>query len=195
MMRHRTGPAQGDADGSSSSSDEDVFSALSRKRKVAKQNHPGSTDVDEDSQKKSKASAADATTPPPSDLSHAKNLPILAQTSSTKRHHLSSASDAARQSKMDAILLELEAERNRKASAKPASSAAAARYVPDKKGSYVDPGDEHRTTNIFVGNLAPTITEEQMTELFRQFGEKYLHSLQFTVNYIVTRAHEILIHI
>jgi RNA recognition motif-containing protein len=38
-------------------------------------------------------------------------------------------------------------------------------------GSYVDPGDEDSTTNIFVGNLAPSITEEQMTDLFRQFGE------------------------
>jgi U2-associated protein SR140 len=42
-------------------------------------------------------------------------------------------------------------------------------------GSFVQPGEEHLTTNIFAGNLAPSITEEQMTDLFRQFGEDIRH--------------------
>ena len=42
---------------------------------------------------------------------------------------------------------------------------------PDKKGSYCEPGTEHLTTNIFVGNLDPCTTEEELTEAFRQFGE------------------------
>jgi hypothetical protein len=44
-------------------------------------------------------------------------------------------------------------------------------YAPQKKGSYVEPGMEHLTTNIFVGNLDPNTTEEELTDAFRQFGE------------------------
>jgi len=44
-------------------------------------------------------------------------------------------------------------------------------FVPQKKGSFVEEGEEHLTTNIFVGNLAPSVTEEQLTDLFRQIGE------------------------
>jgi len=45
------------------------------------------------------------------------------------------------------------------------------RPLPDKMGSFVMPGEEQFTTNIFVGNLAPITTEEELTEVFRQFGE------------------------
>jgi len=45
------------------------------------------------------------------------------------------------------------------------------RPLPDKMGSFVQPGEEHLTTNIFVGNLAPVSTEEELTEAFRQFGK------------------------
>ena len=38
-------------------------------------------------------------------------------------------------------------------------------------GSYVEPGMEHLTTNLFVGNLDPTTTEEELTDAFRQFGK------------------------
>jgi RNA recognition motif-containing protein len=79
---------------------------------------------------------------------------------------------------MDALLLELETEKKRAAAAEPPRSIRAA---PDRnqqtRGSFVDPGDELLTTNIFVGNLATSITEEQMTDLFRQFGEHFLISL------------------
>lgn len=40
-------------------------------------------------------------------------------------------------------------------------------------GSYVEPGQEHLTTNIFVGNLDPCTTEEELTDVFREFGEIY----------------------
>ncbi|ACI64891.1 predicted protein, partial [Thalassiosira pseudonana CCMP1335] len=40
-------------------------------------------------------------------------------------------------------------------------------------GSYVEPGQEHLTTNIFVGNLDPMSTEEELTDVFRQFGDLY----------------------
>ncbi len=47
-------------------------------------------------------------------------------------------------------------------------------YAPMKKGSYVEPGMEHLTTNIFVGNLDPMTTEEELTDAFRQFGENWI---------------------
>lgn len=49
---------------------------------------------------------------------------------------------------MDALLQELEAEKTKN----PIAPTDRGRgFVPDKKGSFVDPGDEHLTTNIFVG--------------------------------------------
>ena len=43
--------------------------------------------------------------------------------------------------------------------------------MPDKRGSYVDPDEQHRTTNLFIGNLAPTLTEAAIIDLFSQFGD------------------------
>jgi len=76
------------------------------------------------------------------------NLPVSV-TSSMKRHHKTNDS---RKAKMDALLQELEVAKDR-AATKPN------RYLHDKKGSHVDPEDEHTTTNIFVSNLDPSITE------------------------------------
>lgn len=73
-------------------------------------------------------------------------------TSSMKRHH---KPNDVRKAKMDALLQELEAEKNKVDKVSKDSH----RFVPDKKGSFVDPAEEHLTTNIFVGNLAPSITE------------------------------------
>lgn len=95
-------------------------------------------------------------------------------TSSMKRHHGSSDS---RKAKMEALLQELEAEK---------ASAVIHPFVPEKKGSFVQPGQEHLTTNIFVGNLAPSITEEQMTELFRQFGEHSVDDIMWILFYVGT---------
>lgn len=71
---------------------------------------------------------------------------------------------------MDALIQELEAEKDQI----PKKSN---RFIPEKKGSFVDPGEEHLTTNLFVGNLAPSITEEDLNSLFSQFGEKYITRL------------------
>ncbi|OEU18643.1 hypothetical protein FRACYDRAFT_183475, partial [Fragilariopsis cylindrus CCMP1102] len=67
---------------------------------------------------------------------------------------------------MDALIEELEAEKNQI----PNKSN---RFVPEKKGSFVEPGQEYLTTNLFVGNLAPSLTEEDLSNLFSQFGELY----------------------
>ena len=72
---------------------------------------------------------------------------------------------------MDALLQELE-----QVDAKPPPT-----RVPHKKGSFVEPGQEHTTTNLFVGNLAPTLTEEEVTDLFRQFGRLAFNPLGCTL--------------
>jgi U2-associated protein SR140 len=152
MMRHRSVPTP-KADGSSSSSDDDdVFSALSRKKKGSKVS--AAVPI--------KKKTALENTKDESMLE--RKLPV-STTSSNKRHH--GASSDSRQAKMDALLLELEAEKH-KAEMEPHRRGS---IIPDKKGSFCEPGEEHQTTNIFVGNLAPSITEEEMATLFRQFGE------------------------
>lgn len=90
-----------------------------------------------------------------------QRVPKLSVTSSMKRHHKPSDS---RKAKMDALIQELEAEKDQQIPKK------TRRFVPEKKGSFVDPGEEHLTTNIFVGNLAPSIAEEDLSHLFSQFG-------------------------
>ncbi len=183
-MRHRASSQPDNNNGEESSDDDDAFTALSRKRK-------GEAKTKDLTSKKSTASdrtesdSSATKTDTPIDSKPLRQQPVvIAQTSSTKRHHVE-ASDA-RKAKLDAILLELEAnttkissdaaphKRNRRNNN---NSNNHHRNVIDSEhhnrigGSFVDPGDELITTNIFVGNLAPSITEEQMTELFRQFGE------------------------
>ena len=119
----------------SSSDEEDAFAALSRKgAKRAKTS--ASKPIQNAASTKKKAE------PKP------QKLPI-SLTSSMKRHHKPSDQ---RRAKMDALLKELEAEKNKLPKDQH-------RFVPDKKGSFVDPSEEHLTTNIFVGNLAPSVTE------------------------------------
>lgn len=122
-------------DEESSSDEEDAFAALSRKAKRAKSNDQSAERHTDAGQQKG-SSAPKMALPKP-------------VTSSMKRHH---KSNDDRKAKMDALLQELEAEKV-KVSREPY------RFVPEKKGSFVDPSEEHLTTNIFVGNLAPIITE------------------------------------
>ena len=161
-MRRRVGPPPSTSNhpqDEDSSSDEDVFSKLARKEKKQKTTNPSVKLKQEPQQDDGKPAAAvsegtASQVPNPS-------LP-LPTTSSMKRHH-KELSDS-RKAKMDALLQELEQEKKKIKAGKDRS------FVPAKKGSYVDPEDEHITTNIFVGNLAPTLTEEEVTALFRQFG-------------------------
>lgn len=81
----------------------------------------------------------------------------------------------SRKAKMDALLQELEQDKKLPA----AKDRSQQLYVPHKKGSFVEPGQEHFTTNIFVGNLARHLTEEEVTNVFRQFG-RILFSVQTT---------------
>lgn len=151
-------------DGSSSDSDNDAFSSISKKKK------PRLASI---------GSVAD-------DGANG-DVESTGETSSNKRHH---HVNAARQAKMDALLQELK-------TAKPSElphrggrddsyygsihdgendfHGYGDRFAPQKKGSYVEPGMEHLTTNLFVGNLDPMTTEEELTDCFRQFGQYYVH--------------------
>lgn len=125
MVRHRRGAVQEE----SSSDEEDGFAKLSKKGKKDKKGRARSASKDDILSKKVTSPTLPAST-----------------TSSMKRHHV--GGNDARKAKMDALLMELEAEK----SMNPIVTTDRGRgFVPDKKGSFVDPGDEHLTTNIFVG--------------------------------------------
>jgi hypothetical protein len=157
----------------SSSSDEDneedAFTALSKKQKKGpgKSSTTPSTTNDDSSGNTNKNGDTTAT-----------GVSSAVDTCSNKRHfHMSSE----RAAKMDALLRELEYDASLETidSTKTAASAVTSSdyfyndgFVPNKKGSFVEAGDEHSTTNIFVGNLDPSVTEEMLTDLFRQFGEE-----------------------
>jgi uncharacterized sporulation protein YeaH/YhbH (DUF444 family) len=109
-------------DDSSSEEEDDAFAALSQSSiKRRKVTH---TDA--------KHARERAETQP----SKSNSVLPVSLTSSMKRHHKPSED---RRAKMEALLQELEEEKKR-----------APRFVPDKKGSFVDASEEHLTTNIFV---------------------------------------------
>jgi hypothetical protein len=163
MRRHRSGAPQQEE---SSSDEEDAFEKMpSRKNKKVKikeepfeapQSATGSS-------KEATAAGASTTTMPPSQPA----IPALSATvtSSMKRHHI--VLSDTRKAKMDALLMELE-ETKQKAHRTPYPRSR------EVKGSFVESGEEHVTTNIFVGNLPSTMTEERLTDLFQQFGETLL---------------------
>ena len=166
-------------DDSSSSDEDDAFSAFGGKKKgkkkptKAKKEHTKPNNQKDDDGEGNSAGAAAS-----GGGTNAED------TSSNRRHHHVSS---ARQAKMDAMLKELqEAEQQQQSSGGPAAGhygpAAGHRSgrlpPPDKKGSYCEPGTEHLTTNIFVGNLDPCTTEEELTEAFRQFGKNVSYLLR-----------------
>lgn len=176
MIRRRGGEQS--REDSSSEEEEDAFSALSRKS-VKRQKKVGNKPEQqqpllaaESAQPKEpvakpvvSSGVSDIPGDDPEQVDAAEGSlqrPIQSLTSSMKRHHKPSD---LRKAKMDALLQELEAEKKR-APLKPD------RFVPEKKGSFVDPAESHLTTNIFVGNLDPSIGEEELTDLFLQFGEQ-----------------------
>jgi len=165
---------------SSSSDEEDAFSALSRK---TTKKSPGPKKESTPSSKAPSSSngvtagndnkTAIIIEPQTSQVQKSPKLPVV-NTSSMKRHHHTTD---IRKAKMDALLQELEAEKNSVGKYGPASRD---RFAPMKKGSYCESNEEEMlTTNVFVGNLDPAITEEEVSEMFRQFGEKYNISCLF----------------
>jgi len=177
---------------SSSSDDEDAFSSLvkcnqidnpqpkilipdSQLTQVTRQ-ITTSTDFSEKVSKTSEVKCV-------GNIVQAENLPIVTKaTSSHKRHHHMSTERTA---KLDALLQELQADAThiQKTPARPSSPEDFYDgFVPNKKGSFVTGSEEaSTTTNIFVGNLDPSVTEEMLTDLFRQFGEIFEPSIPYWV--------------
>ena len=177
MRRHRSGAPQPEE---SSSDEEDAFAKMpSRKNKKAKiemakiKEEPNdepfaSTQSATDSSKEGTAAGASTITTTTTTMPLSQpTVPALSATvtSSMKRHH--SVLSDTRKAKMDALLMELE-ETKQKARRTPYPRSR------EVKGSFVESGEEHVTTNIFVGNLPSTMTEERLTDLFQQFGETLL---------------------
>ena len=145
----------------SSSDEEDAFSALSRRgnNKRLKPNNSGNNDrtiTPATTQNGSGGKTDSSKKQQQQQQQQPKQVLPISLTSSMKRHH---KPNEVRKAKMDALLQELEAEKNSKAPTRKEQQQHYHRFVPDKKGSFVDPSEEHLTTNIFVGNLAPSITE------------------------------------
>ena len=156
-MIRRRGHGHEDED-SSSSDEEDAFSALSKKgnaKKKAKKNEPISSGIKPNSNDRKVVNEENSGSKSTEDegKANSSSAPFrgpISVTSSMKRHHKPSD---VRKAKMDALLQELEAEKDQIPKKRRT-------FVPEKKGSFVAPGEEHLTTNLFVGNLAPSITEE-----------------------------------
>lgn len=155
----------------SSSDEEDAFAALSKKSKPKKINVSVANQTKD---RNGDRTQHDTSVPIPKekdsiDVSNSKSimkLPI-SKTSSKKRHH---KPNDARKASMDALIQELEEDNMNQIPKKLGKGG----FIPQKKGSFVDPTEEHLTTNLFVGNLAPSITEEGLSNLFSQFGEETL---------------------
>jgi hypothetical protein len=143
----RTGNISRPDQASSSEDEEDVFSALARK-------------------KEKKNSSKQVSSIQLNDNTAAENVGSSHEPPSQKRHHHPSAARAA---KMDSLLQELQETATHSTAIQPSTNNYD-RPPPEKMGSYCLPGEELITANLFVGNLAPCTTEEELTELFRQFG-------------------------
>jgi hypothetical protein len=156
MRRHRGG-APTNEERESSSDEEDAFALLSRTSKKSKT--------------KEEPQAAPLVV-----VEKPMQLPA-STTSSNKRHHIPKEH---RQAKMDALLEELASTAS--ASNNTKTSLALDNHQSVQRGSFVRQGEENITTNLFVGNLAPSVTEEEMTELFSQFGtDRYSCSVRLIV--------------
>ena len=168
-----------EGDESSSDDEEDAFAALSqnanrkKKTKISPSPHSAASVIDTGDNKRKTAAvntddsgskSAPAVRESTSSASQPFRLPKTSITFSMKRHHKPSD---IRKAKMDALLRELEAEKDQI----PQNSK---RFVPEKKGSFVVAGEEHLTSNLFVGNLAPSIAEEVNTWCGIKFAEGLL---------------------
>ena len=172
MRRHHRGHIEQLEEGDSSS-EEDAFSALSRKKRK-----PNKVGTGSNNKNKLKHGEIYNVVSQHDHLQTEQIEPIDAKddkvpvsnstnTSSNMRHHHVSSDRAA---KMNTLLEELEQSSNN-VSNNNTSLDQNKRIIPDKMGSFVTEEDEPFTTNLFVGNLSPLTTEEQLTELFRQFGK------------------------
>lgn len=170
FRRHRAQQSHAQPRNDNDDDDEDdVFSALSRKRSkkkakvdASKQPQPSNNDQTQDNP----GVAASATgKDPPGTL----ETPVVASTtSSMKRHHKPLADH--RRAKMEETLAELQFHQQTESLSSRQQNREKKRRHGGGGGSYVEPGQEHVTTNIFVSNLATNLTEEALHKVFGSFG-------------------------
>jgi U2-associated protein SR140 len=158
-IRHRKGAPPPESGDTSSSEEDEFFATLKKKSRMGKPD-------DEDAFNSTKVfmpTSCEATKLDSGAVTITKKDPVKASiTSSMKRHH--GAISSSRKAKMDALLQELNAETTMLSKHPRPSNQRVS-------GSFVQPGEENITTNLFVGNLAPHLTEEQVYDVFVQFGE------------------------
>jgi RNA recognition motif. (a.k.a. RRM, RBD, or RNP domain) len=170
------GPPSTSNDASSSSDEEDVFSALAKRgkgKKGTKLAPPGAPPLPKFKIKPTtnEAVSLSVVSQQSDDIAKTRNpgSQSLSTTSSAKRHH---GVGAIKRQDLDSLLEELQEEsqqqtqlvvqRKHRPSQPPSSHGGG--------GSYVRSGEENTTTNVFVGNLAPTTTQQQLAHFFGQFG-------------------------
>eukprot|EP00978_Attheya_sp_CCMP212_P025302 scaffold81061_cov58-Attheya_sp.AAC.3 len=170
------------------SANDDAFAALSSKGKKKKgvvmakkkKSTKEVTPIVESSTATSTATPTGTSSETPTDTATATAIAVETKNALTKqRHH---GTSDARKAKLDALLQELQETKQQEPSSyygpggSGSGSGSNSHSRPlEKMGSYVEPGEEHLTTNVFVGNLHPSNTEEELTDLFRQFGETLLN--------------------
>ena len=157
-MRQRRGGPIHDNSASSSSDDDDAEDAFARlsTSKSSSNNNKG-TKNDKKMELASTLASSDtgrsdeSTTATTTPTGVAMDLPA-STTSSNLRHHVT-ANDS-RKARMNALIQELEVEKSKRPLSDHHHRHRSGRqypFAPDKKGSFVDPSEEHLTTNIFVG--------------------------------------------
>jgi hypothetical protein len=158
MIRRRGAPQ----DEEPSSEEEDAFSSLALKTKK-KETPQQVLELASNKTSTNTSSNSDIR-----ERDEAGSLPIVPSTTSSMKRHHGVMSDS-RKAQMDALIQELKGE-------KTSTPRYNREFAPEKKGSYVEPGEEQYTTNLFVGNIAPHLTEPQIVGLFERFGP--LHSVK-----------------
>jgi len=161
----------------SEDSDEDAFAALSRRKANKRKKKNKSQEASEKKvEPKENDKVNDRTVANDGDNA-TTTAPSASNLSNTRKRHYNTT-NAGRKSKMDALLQELQTERVEKEKVRKKRSSSdnyqhqhhQQQQQRQSYGSFVQPEHEDITTNLFVGNLAPTIAEEELSTVFGQFG-------------------------
>jgi U2-associated protein SR140 len=187
-MRHRTGQ-YASLSSSSSEDEEDVFN----KTKVNKRqsNSISSNNSGNCSSKKlpEKEDFIRMTNMCQNDKNNTNKHTIIATgTSHTKRHHYQNHPNSSRAAKMEAMIHQLEMDSQDVQRGNISSSHRRDNVSKSlSQGSYcINAYEEQITTNIFVGNLSPLITEEDLHQIFSQYGTLYSVKIMWPRNSTMT---------
>lgn len=175
-MRHRTGQYTS-LSSSSSEDEEDVFNKTKMKRQAntISRNTSGTTNCTS-KMLPEKEDFVRMTNTCQNEKSNANYHSVIATgTSHIKRHHYQNHPNSSRAAKMEAMIHQLEmdsqdVQRGNMSSSHHRDTVSKS----SSQGSYcINVYEEQITTNIFVGNLSPLITEEDLHQIFSQYGTLY----------------------